>query len=91
MSAENHGNQCDPPDDSNIYKEGLHLEPRTMDDLLAINWRLVLLTEQGYEEQRILMQQFNEELDALFAMIDSPETATDESSSGVDPPDWPNL
>lgn len=59
-----------------------------VEELLAINWRLILRIERQYQEQRELAREFEEELDALFALIHSPDPAPDESP---DPPDWPNL
>jgi hypothetical protein len=49
---------------------------------------LVLWIERQYQEQQELARQFEEELDALFALLHSPESSSDESP---DPPDWPNL
>lgn len=63
-------------------------DDREVPQLLAINWQLILWIEQQYQEQQELARQFEEELDALFALLRLPESASDESS---DPPDWPNL
>ncbi len=56
--------------------------------LLVINWRLIMWIERQYQEQREMARQFDEELDALFALIHSPESASEQS---LDPPDWPDL
>jgi hypothetical protein len=58
------------------------------EELLAINWRLILQIERQYQEQQELAREFDEELDALFALIHTPEPAED----GLpDPPGWPDL
>ncbi len=59
-----------------------------VEELLTINWRLILRIEREEEEQRELAREFEEELDALFALIHSPAPAADESP---DPPGWPDL
>jgi hypothetical protein len=56
--------------------------------LLVINWQLTLWIERQYQEQQELARQFEEELDALFALIHSPESTLE---GFPDPPDWPNL
>jgi len=55
---------------------------------LVINWQLILWIEREYEEQRELARQFEEELDAIFRLINSPESTSEELP---DPPDWPDL
>ena len=55
---------------------------------LVINWQLILWIERQYQEQRELARQFEEELDTLFRLINSPESTSEELP---DPPDWPDL
>jgi len=75
----------EPPDDLDVA-EGCRRSD--VEELLAINWQLILRIEREQEEQRELAREFEEELDALFALIHSPDSAPDESP---DPPGWPNL
>jgi hypothetical protein len=75
----------EPPDEmdaAEVYRRDDVVE------LLAINWQLILRIEREQEEQRKLAREFEEELDALFALIHSPDSAPDESP---DPPGWPDL
>ncbi|MGH9842216.1 MAG: hypothetical protein ACREEM_25980 [Blastocatellia bacterium] len=75
----------EPPDDEVFGEE---YRGGGVEELLAINWQLILRIEREQEEQRELAREFDEELDALFALIRSPDSAPDESP---DPPGWPNL
>lgn len=68
----------EPPDGA-----GTHTQ-----QLLVINWQLILWIEREYQEQRELARQFEEELDAIFKLINSPESTSEELP---DPLDWPDL
>jgi hypothetical protein len=85
MSLNDWNDYGEAPDELDVAE----VYPRSdVEELLAINWRLLLRIEREREEQRELAREFEEELDALFALIHSPDSAPDESP---DPPGWPNL
>lgn len=84
MITHDQNGQGDPTDEITIDGDD-HNDTQGLD---IIDWQLILWIEQEYEEQRELARQFDEELDELFALIHSPESASDELP---DPPDWPNL
>ncbi len=75
----------EPPNDLDVAEEDRRSD---VEELLAINWQLILRIEREQEEQRELAREFEEELDALFALIQSPDSALGESPG---PPDWPDL
>ena len=77
-----------PADETSVGYEQFLSSGSDVEELLAINWLLVLQIEQEYEEQREFIRQFEEDLDELFALIHSPELPQDESP---DPPGWPAL
>lgn len=85
MNFNDWNNDGEPPDDRDVAEV---YRTNGVEELLAINWQLILRIEREQEEQRELAREFDEELDALFALIHSPDSAPDESPG---PPGWPNL
>ena len=85
MNLNDWNDDGEPPDDLDVAEAYRRSD---VEELLAINWRLILRIEREHKEQRELAREFEEELDALFALIHSPDSAPDESPA---PPGWPDL
>ena len=85
MNFNNWDDDGEPPDDRDVAEV---CRRNDVEELLAVNWQLLLRIEREQQEQRELALEFEEELDALFALIHSPDSGPNESP---DPPGWPNL
>jgi len=67
------------------------LPPLSDEEQREMNLRSEIFLEQERAEREALAEQFEEELDALFATIKPGERRTDEEKAGNDPPGWPDL
>lgn len=75
--------------DTNFSDE--ELPPASEEEMREINLRSEILLELERAEQEALAEQFEEELDALFATIKSGEADPEEKKDGDDPPGWPDF
>lgn len=67
------------------------LPPLSDEEQREMNLRSEIFLEQERAEREALAEQFEEELDALFATIKPGDRKTDEEKAGDDPPGWPDL
>lgn len=88
MNTGNWEDREESPNKTDVGHEDNRTNSSGLEELLVINWQLILGIEREYEEQRELARQFDEELDVFFALIRSAEPLPGDSS---DPPGWPDL
>jgi hypothetical protein len=67
------------------------LPPTTEEEMREVNLRSEILLELERAEQEALAEQFEEEIDALFATIKPGEADPKEKKEGDDPPGWPDF
>jgi len=67
------------------------LPPLSDEEQREMNLRSELFLEQERAEREALAEQFEEELDALFATIKPGDRRADAEKAGDDPPGWPDL
>jgi hypothetical protein len=67
------------------------LPPLSEEELRETNRRSDIFLEQERAEREALAEQFEEELDALFATIKPGDRKPEEEKGGNDPPGWPDL
>ena len=67
------------------------LPPLSDEELREANRRSEIFLEQERAEREVLAEQFEEELDALFATIKPGDRKPEEEKGGNDPPGWPDL
>lgn len=82
------------PDDAGNYEADFsdeELPPTSEEEMREINLRSAIFLEQERAEQEALAEQFEEELDALFATIKPGEADPEEEKDGDDPPGWPDF
>lgn len=82
------------PDDPGDYEANFgdeELPPTSEEEMREVNLRSETFLEQERGECEALAEQFEEELDALFAMIKPGEDDPGEGRGGDDPPGWPDL
>lgn len=82
------------PDDTGDYEADFSdedLPPASEEEMREINLRSEIFLEQERAEQEALAEQFEEELDALFAMIKPGEADPEQEKDGGYPPGWPDL
>jgi len=94
MTGNKHAQRNELPDDwgeaGNDFN-GEELPPLSDEEQREMNLRSEIFSEQERAEREALAEQFEEELDALFATIKPGERRTDEENAGNDPPGWPDL
>jgi hypothetical protein len=67
------------------------LPPMSEEEMRESNLRSEIFLEQERAEREALAEQFEEELDALFATIKPGEADPEEDDGGDDPLGWPDL
>lgn len=94
MTGNKHAQRDELPDDwggaGNDFNDE-ELPPLSDEEQREMNLRSEIFLEQERAEREALAEQFEEELDALFATIKPGERRTDEEKTGNDPPGWPDL
>ncbi|MEP7342648.1 MAG: hypothetical protein ABI977_33275 [Acidobacteriota bacterium] len=75
--------------DTNFSDE--ELPPTPEEEMREINLRSAIFLEQERAEQEAIAEEFEEELDALFATIKPGEVDPEEEKDGDDPSGWPDF
>jgi hypothetical protein len=94
MTSNRNAQGGEPPavvgdDDADFGDE--ELSPMSDEEVRESNLRSEIFLEQERAEREALAEQFEEELDALFATIKPGEADPEEDEGGDVPPGWPDL
>ena len=82
------------PGDMGDYEAGFSdedLPPASEEEMREINLRSEIFLEQERAEQEAFAEQFEEELDALFATIKPGEADPEQEKDEDYPPGWPDF
>ena len=94
MTGNKHAQHNELPDDwysaGNDFNDE-ELSPLSDEEQREMNLRSEIFLEQERAEREALAEQFEEELDALFATIKPGERISEEEKAGDNPPGWPDL
>jgi hypothetical protein len=94
MTSNRNARDGEPPagvgdDDADFSNE--ELPPMSEEEVRESNLRSEIFLEQERAEREALAEQFEEELDALFATIKPGEADPEDDEGGDVPPGWPDL